>query len=295
MKKSLFSIAIFIVSVFVLNAQPYQSLFGKKETAWNVVCSVIDWDLTDSLFVAGDTIIGKYNYKIIKNLFGWCLPPEKYVREDTVHGKAWIRNYYGGAWDDYLFMNLSLVVGDTFRYYHWGLEEIGIVDSVKFIDGRKHVILACGWAGNPVLYNHYPLTFIEGIGPNAGIFYQAFDHNTYGMLLLCAFKDLQTTYSNNPYWPGLCRYQAGGLDELQRGSGGIHVYPVPSQDMVRLDSKGANLVFIEILDFSGKSLFSKPHAGTSYEFDISNFPQGLYVIRAKDSNGNRRHGRFVKL
>jgi len=174
--------------------------------------------LTDSLFTTGDTIIDMMNYKIIfREAFESFLNYGKYyIREDTNSGKYYIRRSID-LLNEYLFMDLSLNVGDTFIIHNnpFFFDSIAVADSVFYIANLKVIktdyqIYTLGSENN--------LIFHESIGPNNGLCYLFQGGGdfywTYYYTLLCQFKDDTLYYHNtSAFESGPCYFFGGGYIE----------------------------------------------------------------------------------
>src|SRR5690606_12623516 len=102
------------------------------------------------------------------------------LREDTMTGKVWVLNRIDSL--EYLFYDFSLNEGDTFTYPNYRSQQPNppadcqtVVDSVRIIEGRRHIYLAPRPESCiPFTYNYEDdtmvVTMIEGIGANLSTF-----------------------------------------------------------------------------------------------------------------------------
>jgi hypothetical protein len=207
-------ILIFAVSLSFSNAQ-YQSLFGSNSSSWNVMTSQLFGNVSDSLVYSGDTIIASQIYKKASLYTYIGLPPTSMflIREDLVIGKAWYREL--GNTTETLIYDLEMAVGDQFN-------TILFVDSVFYLDGRKHIRF------NPQNQSTHNFMYIEGVGTSFGIV-------SHGLspFLLCQHKDDTLSFVNDhPIHGGLCRPSTVGLFENSTDVSQITVYPNPTTDAV---------------------------------------------------------------
>ena len=119
-----------------------------------------------------------------------------FVSLTTKHAHVFLTGYVSFDTLEYLVMDLSLNVNDTFIVHeHMGQEIPAIIDSVYYVSGMKHV---------QTNYTHWassePLTFIEGIGTNYGFAYMHDSYNTC-RCLISFNKDLNEVYSNGNCLP----------------------------------------------------------------------------------------------
>jgi len=297
--KKLFIILFYLTNIiWTTTGQPYKSLFGSAQTSWNVAFHIMpDWTLTDSLVVCNDTMINGHIYKYVKD-YGTS-GFDGYLREDTMTGKAW---YLDNSWlkNEFLIMDLSLNVGDTFIIHQESFPEdsIAIVDSIKYVGGNKVIFLSkCGYG---ILLGSECLSFIEGIGPNAGIIFQLYQSSNYfaeGSLLLCSHKDNVQVYSNSsPYFYGKCYVHYGGIKENPAAYLKLSIYPNPSGDKIHIEYNGPRPYTIQIYDYSGKCISSKTDINSSpFDFDMIEYPHGIYLLKVKGNDGKYATGKFLKL
>jgi len=285
--KKLFIISFFLtVTAGTTIGQPYKSIFGQTQTSWNVAFHTMpDWVETDSLVVSSDTMINGQYYKAVNGQHGF----DGFIREDTITGRVWYLSSY--ETDENLVMDLSLNIGDTFIVNHQlYYDPIAIVDSVMSESGNKILILSSS-NYNLVFGTDEHFRFIEGIGPDIGIIFQRYQSTTYfgeGSLLLCAHKDYFQTYTNtSPYFNGQCYIHFGGIEEDQTENVYLHIFPNPTSDKIHIDYKGALPYSIEIWDYTGKFISSKTDINSSStDFDMSEFPHGIYLLKVK-GNGEK--------
>lgn len=93
-----------------------------------------------------------------------------------------------------------------------------------------------------------------------------------------------TTYSINAY------PSSAGADELPENQ--ISVHPNPTKDKINVVS-GNRIDEIQVIDITGKVLFSKTSENLNETIDLGNFTDGIYLLRVK-SNGDISTTRIVK-
>jgi hypothetical protein len=275
--------------------QPYKSLFGATQTSWNVAYFVMsDWTLTDSLIVCNDTIINSYTYKYVKDIGSMNF--DGFLREDTMTGEVWYKDKSYNQ-EEFLIMDLSLNVGDTFIMHKSQFPEdsIAVVDSIKYNGGSKIIFLS----PKIVLWNEN-LTFIEGIGPNAGIIFQLYQTvNFYpeGSRLLCSYKDDIQAYTNTgPPFYGKCHVLLGSIEENQSENSELRVFPNPSIDKVQIEYDGYKPYSLEVFDYTGKYIESRENIfSLRYELDMTDYIGGLYFIKTIGNDGKYAARSILKL
>jgi Secretion system C-terminal sorting domain len=178
-----------------------------------------------------------------------------YFREDTSTGKAWFWGINDSS--EYLIMDLSLKVMDTFRVRMFG-DSIVTVSSVDTINGRKILTLNYHYGEGFISEN---LKFIEGVGPNASLFYQV-DEKDYqyqlGYLVCKMFHNDRMVYA----WDTI-QFECGqlvGIEEKHQSRGNdIVIYPNPAKSSVKIILNDLSLVnnSIIIYNIQGQQILHK--------------------------------------
>ncbi len=150
-------------------AQTYTPIVPNNDTVlYNLVYEIFDAALPTQASINGDTTINNKRYH--KVFFLDSQPPSLfgYLRQDTTHSKAWYQSTEEN--NEYLIMDLNLVVGDTFaiNYPTYGARTATVI-KVDTFQNRKRVVLDYGYGGG---YISDSIAFIEGVGPNAFFMYQ---------------------------------------------------------------------------------------------------------------------------
>jgi hypothetical protein len=285
-----FLLSLFLIVGHAANAQ-YQSLFGTPQTSWNVTGADLGYTQSDSLAVEKDTLINGMSYKKVV-YYRWTGNEYKsyedingepylgFIREDTQQGKAWFFNSYDTA--EKLIMDLGLQIGDMF-YMESSWNSPGgnyPVIAVWNQNGRKHVQVdflldSCG--GNI----NQKLTFIEGVGTNAGITYQTF-YPENCPFLLCSHKNNNQEFQNStPPFSGQCR-----LENLNTKNfvvqPEISFSPNPVESGFVLEQTQFPIHWVKIHDITGNQVrLFKPLAF----YDISSLQPGLYFIKIQTGEG----------
>ncbi len=191
---------------------------------------IYDGALLENLSL-GDTITIESTTYFKANLNGNLLG---YFREDSTAGKAWF-----WAIDDtseYLIMDLSLNIGDIFLVKMYS-DSLVTVSSIDVVNNRKELTLNYNYGGGFIAEN---LKFIEGVGPNAAMFYQVEDkdqafNNQYlfGYLVCKMYHDTIRVYA----WDTV-NFECGsfvGIQEMSQPENlTIEVFPNPTNDCCNL-------------------------------------------------------------
>jgi hypothetical protein len=243
--------------------QPYETVFGKDTTQWNVIYMIPDNVETYIYKAFGDTSINEVDYKpLYEGSPGRLGDKYGYLREDTATGKLWFLSDYI---QEELIMDLSLEKSDTFIF------EPSIkytVDTVFYRSGRKYIS-----------FNENSLDsvlFIEGIGPYNFLYS---DHVLlpYYAQIRCMFKDNTLVFKNNLYSD--CYDTGTGIVDNQAQS--INIYPNPASNYFAIGSDDNKTYSVEIYNAIGY-LMLKEAISMNRQIYIGNLPPGLYVVRIND-------------
>lgn len=290
--RMLFLMMNLLISVNLFG-QPYESVFGINSTEWDIACWGFTTYETFTFSVCCDTTINARSYKkfILINDTG-CLTPYRcyFLSEDTLNGKLWLYNSEDEK--EYLSMDLNLNIGDTFKInpkaFHYNppsppeTDSIAIVDSVFFKNGRKMIRINIH---NFLPANQEKLTFIEGVGPNFGVFYQAgrsvaiYDQPRQ---LLCAKKDSVYVYKNKinlSTWPDTCLYVQVGINEFNKNAQ-IEIFPNPVKEELNLifpEPFEGYIIVYNVLGSVEEQIYLKNIL--NYKMETSTLNKNVYFIR----------------
>ncbi len=282
MKKFLFILYLIAISCSFSYSQ-YKSIFGESDTQWTIKSSNLHGIVTDTLTAENDTIIDDVTYRIISSSDPWHTI---YLHEDLEEGR-W--SYFTDLEPtERLLMDLSLNVGDSLYFrIAWGNQPGYFeVDSVYEQDNRKHVRI------NLPLYfaDNEKLTFIEGVGPNTGMFYQ--DYINFGKgnpYLLCYWRDGVKEFSNL-YHEGECSiFSFSNIDSPMQLPPLFTISPNPvSQNYFEIAFEEPFTGIIGLMDINGSYVFKKKITDSLFRKTIF-LPEvnqtGLYMLRIQHENG----------
>lgn len=285
-KKMFFSTLTILLGFFNCYSQPYESIFGTSYTSWSIQIEGVDHGDTDSLTTVYDTTFNNFNYKYVQN--SYFIGFSGFLREDTLLGKAWF--YAPLTATEELIMDLSLNVGDTFYLNSYN---ITVVDSIYYLNGKKHIQFdKIIYAYNDTITAFKPLTFIEGVGSNAGIIYQhGWGQQNY---LLCASKDFSQIYVDS-FFNGNCYVTWVGIDELNNKTN-WKLYPNPFSEfaILKIDDVLYEESSIFIYDVYGR-LVKEMNNITSNEIIINknNLQNGIYFFYLKRKHKIIASGKMI--
>lgn len=190
------------------------------------------WDVAgnETSTISGQTELeGRQYFNVHYNF-----DPDKvgYLRQDSTNSKAWYRSVADE--DEYLIMDLNLIIGDTFVVKNFINEsKTATVISIDTFQNRKRLNFDYAIGGGLI---HDTLSFIEGIGPNTYFFYQSDDpyhpvEYLFGFLTCKKYINGNLVFQYDPEDDD-CRYWTSIKESGKTES--IKIYPNPSQGQVYL-------------------------------------------------------------
>ena len=279
------SILVLVISGSVSFAQNYPSIFGIENTKWDFPWCNLDQSSITEQFTELDTIIDGVEYKKVGTLNSGgisydlnVIGSNGYAREDLAEGKVWfkgaVETMSGLDTAEYLIMDLSLNVGDTFTVYQsFGFETMTTVDSVYYEFGLKHVRTT-----HQFWWSEIPLTFIEGLGTNYGISYM---HDNYNMCLclISIKKDSNEVYSNTD-----CFLPIVGLNDNDSESE-FSFFPNPASSHITIRKNtienDASYVIYSLL---GERIKSETIDSKEHQVDVTDLSKGTYILVLGDQS-----------
>ncbi len=88
-------------------------------------------------------------------------------------------------------------------------------------------------------------------------------------------------------------YDPTGTVENQNAHENLKIYPVPASSLITIEAE--HITTVRIYNSIGQSVMSKAFDGTSQvRMDVSNLPNGVYLVETTDMNGITTKGKFVK-
>jgi len=244
-------------------AQPFESVFGKDTTQWNVVYHIPDYFPTLIFKAYGDTLINEQKYVPVYKKY-WYSPLELYgfFKEDVNVGKLWFRSLGG---QEELLMDLSLSKNDSFYFGH--VKSIPYtVDTVYYKLGKKYISFN---EAQP----SYPILFIEGLGP-FNMFYNIHVSFPEYAQIRCKEKDNVLFFMNSDY--GTCLDTITGVNNILNES--FRIYPNPTNEYINIATNSTECGTLELFNSIGNLVLSKEIIGNE-KINIAQLPRGIYVIR----------------
>lgn len=267
--------------------QSYASIFGQQSTEWTVEWGNLFGFTHSVFFVEKDTIVNGLSYKKIISE-PWVPFAGALMREDTLQGKVWYKGLVALSQvnnprdtAELLAFDYSLMPGDSFDVScnHLntspGSTRMEVVDSVRYINGRKHIYFGV------TVFGRYSekLVFIEGetanVGPNWKYWY-----NLLGQYLLCVHKDGQKTDYVNQSQNGQCVLNYSTIQE-QSAATPISLAPNPFWQSLQLEGNWQQFERVQVFTLLGRLVYE--NTLNDNILDLSQLPKGSYLLQLSNS------------
>lgn len=215
-----------------------------------------------------------------------------YLREDPTAGQLYFRTSAAAA--DVLVYDISLEPGETVTLpARWcdGLPgDVATVVAADTVDGRRRVTFNRQVGNNDICE---PLTFLEGVGPNASVIFPYFRNavlqNGVAMRLCHASRGAVIFYPTGQN-ADFC-----GIDvtdeETPNPLADVRVFPNPFTDGLHV-SAAALVRTATLLGASGQRLLTTTDPT---RIDTQGLPPGLYVLHVAFEDGTTGVWKVVKL
>lgn len=260
-------------------AQPYQPVIASDSTSWVVAHGELFGIVTEDLYT------NKHPDSAYAALFLSGLYPEAIyagkVREDANTGKVWYTDIYNNA--EKLIMDMGLGLGDSFEFQ---TGTFGEVDSVFYLEGRKIIRfdLETQWDER--------VMFIEGVGPNIGMFYPVDGYDSH--YAACKYNEGALVYVNNNANFDGCVASPIGLSETPEMVG-VRIFPNPASSYLHVglphDVQGNTVV--QIADIAGRIFVREMLDEKNNQLDVSWLRPGTYLVML--TNGYQYYHQLIIL
>jgi len=262
--------------------QTYESVIFSDSTSWDIAWKELFGNEMGILYsvVSKDSI---YHDLYFQSFYSYAEYVGK-IREDYNTGKIWYTPPEKDNTEEYLIMDLTLNVGDTFNLPVLNTTIPIEVVNVYYLDQRKCIEFSyqTGW--------NEPLRFIEGVGRNIAMYHFWFGDFTY---VACKYNSGELVYVNSN--PNFIECELNPMRIKSPNSNPLQVYPNPAKDVLNID--------FNLLDYQDKtiSIFNvngikvyKSNSTTDYmTIDLATFYKGLYLIKVSYKN-NYEIIKFIK-
>lgn len=284
----------------------YQPVISAEKTVYKIQFEPLDVLMDGKIRIQGDTIINQSVYiKIFLYVNEW--QPEEifvgFVREDVNEGKLWFLNKLDNQ--EYLVMDLQLEVGDTFATFYDSDcfisgtgGTVAKVVEISTVENRKVVKFDRGFGGGFICDT---LKFIEGVGPNATVFFQSTALIDIGGL---AYKVCRIYKDNTLSFPTISPNDLCGLstqvDDINQNNINFSIKPNPNNGsfILKEDNESSNTnnsVAFKLFDITGRVVYNT-HATSLSEkiIDIRHLSSGLYFYSILISGKILQSGKIIK-
>ena len=266
-------------------ATGYKSFFGQESTVWSVKTGYWDWNESNLLRLANDTLIGGLTFKKIErsHAYYWYNDYREwrdstgdfYLREDTMTGRLWCHLRNGDS--AFLIADMSLSIGDSIVLRDY-IRNFGNYESVVYVvrdtmtqDSLYTIVLESG---------NRTVTFIEGVGcSNFFDFQSRVEDDIIGSELICCHKDSELVY-HVEYWPEEDCIEHRADIEQAKGSQTISVWPNPSTDWFEIGCD--NNLSAKLYDIKGNVIIDNIEANK--RIAVSSIPRGIYLLCLGNEN-----------
>ncbi|MFT4662338.1 MAG: hypothetical protein ACI8XB_002628 [Patiriisocius sp.] len=285
---------LFFAFPFLSFAQ-YQQVLSADITKYAIVIEPFDWVAPGDMQIEGDTFFNQQQYKKVYLQAGISSMPSLvgFAREDEEEGKLWFHNILSDQ--ENLVMDLTLEVGDTFNTYHevgcgWSISggPEATVIAVSVVGNRKTITLDRTFGAGNICDT---LQFIEGVGPNATLFFQDTDINSdpsgFGYKVCQMYQEDSLVYPMSADID-LCDFSNPiAVKELSEVV--VKVYPNPiSAGKLYFELTEGIDGNVLLLDMLGREVFSQPieRWAILVELDLPKFLKpGIYFYVLQEDEG----------
>ncbi|MBR6175277.1 MAG: T9SS type A sorting domain-containing protein, partial [Bacteroidales bacterium] len=100
--------------------------------------------------------------------------------------------------------------------------------------------------------------------------------------------------------PNDCYSTGFGGDVKEHSPSVTSVYPNPTDDLLFVELRGAEITRIALYDLQGRMVTGTgvhagaPQQGTTATMNLRNVPAGVYLLRVTDADGKEYHRKIVK-
>lgn len=203
---------------------------------------------------------------------------ENAQRQVFYKGKVGYDNEF---WENAMFYDFSLSVGDTVRWLDQNYFFVKSIDTIE-VSGILRKQFTIGYIANEMEV----CKWIEGIGNNLGLFYDIIDKIEAGGstgFLRCYEYNGELQYHDSIYGFVGCS-NVVGLDAIEKDKAKIFVFPNPAKDDINF-SCSSMIKDIEIYDIMGKMIYHSEVRDYSKTINISSFNKGFYLAKINTKQG----------
>jgi len=321
MRRFLLTLAVLAIANNTNAQSGYQSFLNGDTVQWNIENDFEGGGeyyvfYTTDIFYIDSVPCKKLNCLSVYNRNGDYFYQEyhnntrQYLCEDTITGRLWMyfcNNSDTTHFTKKLLVDMSLNVGETFslplynyRGYYRDDTLVYIVDTIKIINGKKHIFMSYINARHEIAN-----IFIEGVGSVQYLFFPIASHYPYlayygqeERFLLCHFKDGNIDYNNNYYFSGGtpnlsdCFPPVSGITQVGSSYIKITAYPNPAKDRVTLEFGEARFSTLRLVNTAGATVLETTLTGhePQHTLQLKGLPAGIYscILSGKDGTATEK-------
>ncbi|WP_052595021.1 T9SS type A sorting domain-containing protein [Aureispira sp. CCB-QB1] len=231
-------------------------------------------------FFDGDTLIGNHLYnKLFYHPLIVVYNPspsfyldtsitifKTYIREDTNARKTYILEPWETS--EVLMFDFSLNIGDTLNSTYTTDGSPIVVDTIT------NEVLLNGVIRKKWMFDNGHF-YIEGIGSSQGFFSPLFTFFGFWLEMNCVNDNNVLIYGNG------C-FRILEVEEVNVFETSLRAYPNPVKDRLIVEQEEMDLVECKLFDLYGRMLLQKKIFSKVEEIDLSDFPQGMYILDMGD-------------
>ncbi|MDR0940952.1 MAG: T9SS type A sorting domain-containing protein [Bacteroidales bacterium] len=291
MKTKILILLLAVFATLQANAQTTNTIVNEN-SAWSTAILINTEDggyRTDYCFFDGDSV---FNEKTYKKLF--CYRDKEHSErffEGLMREENQKTYFFPSYWDDnreeILLYDFSLKQGDVFEIPvgvslfptpEIDMETVYVIQSDSVLVNnqfKKRLIFKTKWGRQE--------TFVENIG---WLYSGLYPVRGSASVLLCFSQNNELVYKN----PDISEcYYATSAQTIQADN--CTVFPNPVSDILHISCVNNAIVRIEILDNTGRQVYSKTYRDT---IDVSSFTKGVYLLKLYDANEQISEFTFMK-
>jgi hypothetical protein len=263
-------IAVLLSATLMAGGQPFTPVISSDSTTWDIAWKELFGNVMGRLY----TVVSKDStyYDLYFDFFGSNAEYVGKIREDANIGKIWYTppDYT----DEFLIMDLSLSIGDTFELPVFNTTTPIVVIDVYYIDQRKYIEFDYQTEWNE------PLRFIEGIGRNIALHQFWLIGFSY---VACKYNSGELVYINsNPNF-NQCELDPTGLETVQENLVKVHPNPIGDLLYITFAEPDCRNMDISIFNINGIEVY-RNKAQANQVIDLATFQKGLYLIQISYKN-----------
>lgn len=261
------------------SAQSYENVISSDSTSWDIAHQELFGIAMEKLYTKKHPD-STYSTLFIFGLYNDTTSVGS-IREETNSGKIWYKDIFNT--DEKLIMDMNLDLGDTFEVKPGIMSE---VDSVFYYEGKKIIRfdLQTRWDES--------VMFIEGTGPNIGIFYPLYGFDSH--YAACKYNQNTLAYVNSNANFDECSPISTGINDNSYNNK-IQLYPNPAKSLLKIELPKSfrSKTEIEIKDISGKVILQKVFNKKTFALNVDHIKQGIYILTLW--NGGNIYQRLITI